>query len=94
MAYLEVTTIYLPSHAKTGNMSNIPFYRRNAEQAFVLARNATTESERAKYLLIAQGWIDRADGEEALPTRPNAQRHTAQPSVQQQQQQQPDKKEE
>jgi hypothetical protein len=74
-------------------MSNIPFYRRNAEQAFLLSRNATSESDRARYLLIAQGWIDRAAEEEILPSGPNTQPQTAQPNVQQQQQPQPDKKE-
>jgi hypothetical protein len=75
-------------------MSNVTFYRRNAEQAFLLARNATSESDRTKYLLIAQGWIDRADEEEALPSHPHAQPHTGQQNAQQQQQPQPPKKEE
>ena len=68
-------------------MSNIPFYRRNAEQAFLLAKNATSESDRAKYLLIAQGWIDRVAEEESFPFRADAEPHAAQSSVQQQQQQ-------
>jgi hypothetical protein len=66
-------------------------YRRNAATCYELARAATNEDEKVRWIVLAQDWLERADAWEASGDPP-ADQSTAQ-VAQQQQQIQPKKEE-
>jgi hypothetical protein len=65
-------------------------YRRNAAASYELARAATNEDEKARWITLAQKWLERADEWQASGAARSDQSTTQ--VAQQQQQIQPKKK--
>jgi hypothetical protein len=69
-------------------------YRRNATACYELARTATNEDDKVRWIVLAQDWLERADAWQASSSgEPPADQSTEQ-AAQQQQQIQPKKKDE
>jgi hypothetical protein len=67
-------------------------YRRNAATCYELARIATNEDEKVRWIVLAQDWLERADAWQASGDPPADQ--STEQVAQQQQQIQPTKKKE